>query len=100
VKQDAPAFSDLGHLPGQVADLAVRAALRAGPRFASRFRPRLGVKTGANEVFVRDLGSRNGTTVRIPGRPPQKLRVGEPTPVLVGTVIDFGGGFELNVRED
>jgi hypothetical protein len=32
---------------------AVRQALRAGPRLASRFRPRLGVKTGANAIFVR-----------------------------------------------
>ncbi len=50
-------------------------------------------------VVVTDLGSRNGTIVRIPGRPPQKLRDGEPTPVLVGTVIDFGGGVELRIRE-
>jgi len=41
-------------LPGDMVR-AVRAALRAGPRFASRFRPQLGVKTGANDVFVRDL---------------------------------------------
>jgi hypothetical protein len=50
-------------------------------------------------VVVTDLGSRNGTIVRIPGRPAQKLREGEPTPVLVGTVIDFGGGVELSIRE-
>jgi hypothetical protein len=51
-------------------------------------------------VVVTDLGSRNGTIVRIPGRPAQKLREGEPTPVLVGTVIDFGGGVELSIREN
>jgi hypothetical protein len=50
-------------------------------------------------VVVTDLGSRNGPIVRIPGRPAQKLRDGEPTPVLVGTVIDFGGGVELSIRE-
>ena len=33
---------------------ATRHALRAGPRLDERFRPRLGVKTGANEVFVRE----------------------------------------------
>jgi hypothetical protein len=64
----------------------------------SRNHARVAVEGGT--VVITDLGSRNGTTVRIPGRPAQKLREGEPTPVLVGTVIDFGGGFELNVRED
>jgi hypothetical protein len=39
--------------PGAVVR-AVRAALAAGPALASRYRPRLGVKTGANEVFVRE----------------------------------------------
>jgi len=32
---------------------ALRAALAAGPSLARQFRPRLGVKTGANEIFVR-----------------------------------------------
>lgn len=41
-------------LPGDVT-LAVRAVLRAGACLGSRFRPQLGVKTGANEVFVRPL---------------------------------------------
>ena len=39
-------------LPGDLMQ-AVRTALRAGPPFRARFRPCLGVKTGANEVFVR-----------------------------------------------
>ncbi|MFI5207078.1 MAG: Eco57I restriction-modification methylase domain-containing protein [Gemmatimonadales bacterium] len=37
----------------------VRRVLQAGPRLTSLFRPRLGVKTGANEVFVRDLHHAN-----------------------------------------
>jgi hypothetical protein len=41
-------------LPGDLV-AAVRSALAAGPALRSRFRPRLGVKTGANEVFVREL---------------------------------------------
>jgi len=41
-------------LPGEMAGV-VRRALGAGPRLAAHFRPRLGVKTGANEVFVREL---------------------------------------------
>jgi hypothetical protein len=64
----------------------------------SRNHARVAVEGGT--VIVTDLGSRNGTIVRIPGYPAQKLREGEPTPVLVGTTIDFGGGVELNVRED
>jgi hypothetical protein len=51
-------------------------------------------------VVVTDLGSRNGTIVHIPGFPARTLREGEPTPVLVGTTIDFGGGLELIVRGD
>lgn len=39
-------------LPGD-AVRAVRTALHNGPRLGGTFRPRLGVKTGANEVFVR-----------------------------------------------
>jgi hypothetical protein len=34
---------------------AIRSALRCGPALHSRFRPALGVKTGANDVFVRPL---------------------------------------------
>jgi hypothetical protein len=64
----------------------------------SRTHARVAVEGGT--VLVTDLGSRNGTIVRIPGRPAQRLREGEPTPVLVGTVIDLGGGLELNVRDD
>lgn len=32
---------------------AVREALRAGPSLSSRFRPRLGIKTGCNDAFLR-----------------------------------------------
>jgi hypothetical protein len=40
-------------MPGDVVR-AVRQALRAGPRLGSAFRPTLGVKTGANAIFLRD----------------------------------------------
>ena len=33
---------------------AIRQALRAGPRLGAAFRPTLGVKTGANDIFLRD----------------------------------------------
>jgi hypothetical protein len=51
-------------------------------------------------VVVTDLHSSNGTFVAVPGRPPQKLRAGEPTPVVVDTVIDLGDGATLTVRVD
>ena len=35
----------------------LRRVLRAGPHFSSLFRPRLGVKTGANDIFLRNLDS-------------------------------------------
>ena len=40
-------------LPGDMVR-AIRQALRAGPRLGAAFRPTLGVKTGANDVFLRD----------------------------------------------
>lgn len=51
-------------------------------------------------VVVTDLHSRNGTHVILPGKSPQKLRQGEPTAVIVGTVIDLGGGVVFTVSED
>jgi hypothetical protein len=50
-------------------------------------------------VVVTDLHSRNGTTIALPGKPPQLLRKGEPTAVLPGTVVDLGGVVSLTVRE-
>ncbi|OYV62999.1 MAG: hypothetical protein B7Z72_14600, partial [Gemmatimonadetes bacterium 21-71-4] len=40
-------------LPGDIVR-AVRQVLRSGPRLGAVFKPALGVKTGANEVFLRD----------------------------------------------
>jgi hypothetical protein len=50
-------------------------------------------------VVVTDLHSRNGTLVTMPGRPAQKLREGEPTVVIPGTVVDLGDGATLTVQE-
>lgn len=50
-------------------------------------------------VVVTDLHSRNGTMVVMPNRAPQQLRAGEPTAVIVGTVVDLGGGVTFTVRE-
>ena len=51
-------------------------------------------------VVVTDLHSRNGTWVIAPGKPPQQLRKGEATAVLVGTIIDLGNGSTLLVGQD
>ncbi len=51
-------------------------------------------------VVVTDLHSRNGTVIVLPGKPPQKLRGGESTSVIVGTVVDLGGGVTLTVGQD
>lgn len=88
----------VGRAPTAPADAAPSRLVRLeGDGDISRTHARVDVEGGT--VLVTDLESRNGTVVRIPGRAPQKLRAGEPTPVLVGTVIDFGGGLELTVRE-
>ncbi|QTX04437.1 FHA domain-containing protein [Agromyces archimandritae] len=63
----------------------------------SRTHVRLGLE--GDTVVVTDLDSRNGTIVVQPGKAPVRLRGGEPTPVLVGTVIDLGGGVTLAIEE-
>jgi pSer/pThr/pTyr-binding forkhead associated (FHA) protein len=50
-------------------------------------------------VVVTDLHSSNGTLVTLPGKPAQKLRPGEPSAVIVGTIIDLGDGATLTVCE-
>ena len=50
-------------------------------------------------VVVTDLHSKNGTTVTLPGKDAQKLRAGEPTSVIAGTVVDLGGGVTFTVDE-
>ena len=63
----------------------------------SRSHVQLTVEGGT--VVITDLHSRNGTIVTLPNRPPQKLRAGEPTAVIAGTVVDLGGGATLTVVE-
>ncbi len=50
-------------------------------------------------VVVTDLHARNGTMCTLPGRAPTRLRPGEPTPVIIGSVIDLGGGATYTVME-
>ena len=49
-------------------------------------------------VVVTDLHSRNGTSVMLPGRSPQKLRQGEPTAVIADALVDLGSGVVLTVE--
>ncbi|MFF1572403.1 FHA domain-containing protein [Leifsonia sp. NPDC058292] len=53
-----------------------------------------------DSVVVTDLHSRNGTIVVMPGKSPQKLRQGEPTTVIAGTLVDLGSGVTLTVGQD
>ena len=48
-------------------------------------------------VVVTDLHSRNGTLITLPGKGTRKLRAGEPTTVILGTLVDFGGGITLMI---
>ena len=69
-----------------------------GDQDISRNHAQFAVEGGT--VVVTDLHSRNGTLVVMPGKPPQQLRQGEPTSVIVGTVVDLGGGVTLTVCEE
>ncbi|WP_309620311.1 FHA domain-containing protein [Salinibacterium sp.] len=51
-------------------------------------------------VVVTDLHSRNGTMIVLPDKSPQKLRAGEPTSIILGTIIDLGSGVTLTVEDD
>jgi len=68
-----------------------------GDQDISRSHLRIALEGGT--AVVTDLHSRNGTTIVMPSGESQKLRAGEPTPVIVGTVIDLGGGVELKLEE-
>ncbi len=58
------------------------------------------VSVEGNTAVVTDLHSKNGTTIILPGKDAQRLRPGEPTTIIAGTVIDLGGGITLTLDED
>jgi hypothetical protein len=64
----------------------------------SRTHARISLEGGT--VVVTDLHSKNGTMIALPGTAPQRLRAGEPTSVVIGTVIDLGSGVTMTVAED
>jgi hypothetical protein len=63
-------------------------------------RNHLQVTVEGGTMVVTDLHSRNGTQIVLPGRAPQQLRAGEPTAVIVGTMVDLGAGVTFTVREE
>jgi hypothetical protein len=63
-------------------------------------RSHVSIAVEGDSVVVTDLHSRNGTIVVMPGKSPQKLRQGEPTTVIVGTLVDLGSGVSLTVGQD
>lgn len=50
------------------------------------------------DVLVEDLGSTNGTEVRLPGRDPVRLREHDPVLVVVGTEITLAGTVQFTVE--
>lgn len=46
-------------------------------------------------VLATDLGSRSGTTLRAPGRPPERIRAGERYVWEPGQVLDLADGYEI-----
>lgn len=61
-------------------------------------RSHVAIAVEGDTVVVTDLHSRNGTLVVLPGKSPQKLRAGEPTTVVAGTVVDLGSGATVTVE--
>ncbi len=57
------------------------------------------VAVEGDTVVVTDLHSSNGTHIIAPGKLPQLLRAGEPTPVITGTAIDLGSDIVLTVSD-
>lgn len=58
-------------------------------------RTHLSVSLDGWQVLVTDLNSTNGTIVTLPGRDPQQLQPGEPTPIRPGTVVTLAEGIEF-----
>jgi len=89
----------LGRAPSvsQVSGGRIPRLLTVGAGDPDISRNHLRVAVEGDTVVVTDLHSRNGTHVVVPGKAPVKLRAGEPTPVLAGTVVDLGGGWTIQV---
>lgn len=58
-------------------------------------RSHLSVELDGWLVLATDLGSRGGTTLRVPGRPPERIRAHEPYVWEPGQVLDLSDSYEL-----
>ncbi|CAG7844914.1 hypothetical protein USB125703_01167 [Pseudoclavibacter triregionum] len=85
----------LDGLSGELARRDPRTVVISGSTDISRNHVRVSLEGGA--IIVTDLHSRNGTDIVLPGRSAQRLRAGEPTAVLPGTVVDLGDGITLRI---
>jgi hypothetical protein len=94
---DRPILLGRGPSINQVSGAALPRLVTVGSpeQDISRTHARFALEGGT--VVVTDLHSRNGTVIILPGKSPQKLRAGEPTTVLLGTVVDFGSGLSLEI---
>lgn len=96
----APSADHPGVMAGlspQLAHVRPETVLLHGSTDISRNHVRISLEGGV--IVVTDLHSRNGTDVTLPERPKQRLRGGEPTAVLPGTVVDLGDGITLTIRK-
>lgn len=89
----APSVSQV--LGGQIPKLI---SIGVGDQDISRNHARFALE--GDTVVVTDLHSRNGILVVLPGKAPQRLRQGEPTAIIVGTVVDLGSGITITVCDD
>ncbi len=58
------------------------------------------VRVEGGAVVVTDLHSKNGVFVTLPGKSETRLREGEPTTVIPGTLVDLGDGAVYTVGEE
>lgn len=86
--------------PGRVSGLRLPKLVTIGEGDPDISRSHVRLAIEGDTVVVTDLDSRNGTTILAPGRAPMRLRAGEPVPVLVGTTIDLGEGWTMQLEAD
>ena len=102
-----PPLGTIRFSTGDVVELDRPAILGRNPRIEGQFpnelpqtvvidagnavsRSHLLVRLEGWQVWVEDLGSANGTTITLPGEPPQRLRSGEPFLLEPGARVDLG----------
>lgn len=96
---DAPAV--LGRAPktGRVAGPDVPRAVTVPSPTREVSGTHLAIRLEEWHVLVADLGSSNGTILRRPGQPPQRLHAREPALVFSGDVVDLGDGATVTFED-